>query len=188
MMRLLLSATAGWASWSRAGAGLRLRARRRRHRARPRRLRAATTASVDVAIDFTVADAVPHNLPLLAARGINVVIGTTGWRRTSPRCEAWSPAPASACSRGELLARDEPVPAGRRGGRAPLRPQRTSAHGSTSCITPPRRTRRRAPRCSCKPAWSGAATPAPSTYPRRAPVRFPARTPSDSTGPRRRSP
>ena len=34
---------------------------------------------VDVAIDFTLADAVPKNLPQLAARKINVVIGTTGW-------------------------------------------------------------------------------------------------------------
>lgn len=35
---------------------------------------------VDVAIDFTVASAVPQNLPQLAARRINVVIGTTGWQ------------------------------------------------------------------------------------------------------------
>ena len=35
---------------------------------------------VDVAIDFTLADAVPKNLPQLAARKINVVIGTTGWQ------------------------------------------------------------------------------------------------------------
>jgi 4-hydroxy-tetrahydrodipicolinate reductase len=35
---------------------------------------------VDVAIDFTLADAVVTNLPQLAARGINVVIGTTGWQ------------------------------------------------------------------------------------------------------------
>lgn len=34
---------------------------------------------VDVAIDFTLADAVVKNLPQLAARKINVVIGTTGW-------------------------------------------------------------------------------------------------------------
>jgi len=34
---------------------------------------------VDVAIDFTLPDAVPGNLPKLAARRINVVIGTTGW-------------------------------------------------------------------------------------------------------------
>jgi 4-hydroxy-tetrahydrodipicolinate reductase len=35
---------------------------------------------VDVAIDFTLADAVPRNLPQLAERRINVVIGTTGWQ------------------------------------------------------------------------------------------------------------
>ena len=34
----------------------------------------------DVAIDFTLADAVPRNLPRLAERRINVVIGTTGWQ------------------------------------------------------------------------------------------------------------
>ena len=35
---------------------------------------------VDVAIDFTLAGAVPRNLPQLAQRKINVVIGTTGWQ------------------------------------------------------------------------------------------------------------
>lgn len=35
---------------------------------------------VDVAIDFTLAAAVVKNLPQLAARKINVVIGTTGWQ------------------------------------------------------------------------------------------------------------
>ena len=35
--------------------------------------------NVDVAVDFTLAEAVPKNLPLLAERKINVVIGTTGW-------------------------------------------------------------------------------------------------------------
>jgi 4-hydroxy-tetrahydrodipicolinate reductase len=35
---------------------------------------------VDVAIDFTLADAVATNLSQLAARQINVVIGTTGWQ------------------------------------------------------------------------------------------------------------
>ena len=35
---------------------------------------------VDVAIDFTLAEAVTRNLPQLAGRGINVVIGTTGWQ------------------------------------------------------------------------------------------------------------
>ena len=35
---------------------------------------------VDVAIDFTLAEAVPGNVTRLMARGINVVIGTTGWQ------------------------------------------------------------------------------------------------------------
>ena len=35
---------------------------------------------VDVAVDFTLAEAVVKNLPQLAARKINVVIGTTGWQ------------------------------------------------------------------------------------------------------------
>jgi 4-hydroxy-tetrahydrodipicolinate reductase len=34
----------------------------------------------DVAIDFSVADAVPANVPRLAARGIPIVVGTTGWQ------------------------------------------------------------------------------------------------------------
>ncbi len=40
-----------------------------------------TWPRADVAIDFSVGDAVPDNLPRLAARGVNVVIGTTGWQR-----------------------------------------------------------------------------------------------------------
>ena len=43
---------------------------------------------VDVAIDFTLADAVPKNLPQLAARRINVVIGTTGWQAHEPAMRA----------------------------------------------------------------------------------------------------
>ena len=35
---------------------------------------------IDVAIDFSLADAVAANLAALAARHINVVIGTTGWQ------------------------------------------------------------------------------------------------------------
>jgi 4-hydroxy-tetrahydrodipicolinate reductase len=42
----------------------------------------------DVAIDFSLADAVPRTLPLLAARGINVVIGTTGWSAHEPELRA----------------------------------------------------------------------------------------------------
>jgi 4-hydroxy-tetrahydrodipicolinate reductase len=36
--------------------------------------------AADVAIDFSIGEAVPVNLPRLAARGMNVVIGTTGWQ------------------------------------------------------------------------------------------------------------
>jgi 4-hydroxy-tetrahydrodipicolinate reductase len=35
--------------------------------------------AADVAIDFSTADALPANLRRLASRGVNVVIGTTGW-------------------------------------------------------------------------------------------------------------
>src|SRR5690242_17339750 len=42
--------------------------------------RGGTIPDADVAIDFTLADAVAKNLPQLAARKINVVIGTTGWQ------------------------------------------------------------------------------------------------------------
>ena len=38
-------------------------------------------SGVDVAIDFTSPDAVMANVPALASRGINVVLGTTGWQR-----------------------------------------------------------------------------------------------------------
>ena len=33
-----------------------------------------------MAIDFSSPDAVPTNVPALARRGINVVVGTTGWQ------------------------------------------------------------------------------------------------------------
>jgi len=34
---------------------------------------------VDVAIDFSTAESITTNLPVLARRGINLVVGTTGW-------------------------------------------------------------------------------------------------------------
>lgn len=46
----------------------------------PRAIADGSFGDVDVAIDFTLADAVPKNLPQLAGRKINVVIGTTGWQ------------------------------------------------------------------------------------------------------------
>jgi 4-hydroxy-tetrahydrodipicolinate reductase len=36
---------------------------------------------VDVAIDFSSPEAVPSNLPALARRRVNIVVGTTGWSR-----------------------------------------------------------------------------------------------------------
>lgn len=43
---------------------------------------------VDVAVDFSLASAVPVNLPQLAARGLGVVIGTTGWQAEEPAMRA----------------------------------------------------------------------------------------------------
>lgn len=45
-----------------------------------RAIERGTFGTVDVAIDFSLAPAVPANLPQLAGRKINVVIGTTGWQ------------------------------------------------------------------------------------------------------------
>ena len=42
----------------------------------------------DVAIEFSVPSAVPENLPKLAARGFNVVIGTTGWNEHEEKMRA----------------------------------------------------------------------------------------------------
>jgi 4-hydroxy-tetrahydrodipicolinate reductase len=39
---------------------------------------------VDVAIDFSLPDAVPVNLPAIARLGMNAVVGTTGWRSHEP--------------------------------------------------------------------------------------------------------
>jgi 4-hydroxy-tetrahydrodipicolinate reductase len=42
---------------------------------------------VDVAVDFTSPDAVLANATMLAKRGINLVIGTTGWTRHEPELQ-----------------------------------------------------------------------------------------------------
>ena len=39
----------------------------------------ARVRDVDVAIDFSTADAVVDTLPRLAEHGVNLVVGTTGW-------------------------------------------------------------------------------------------------------------
>src|SRR4051794_38931172 len=42
---------------------------------------AARWDGIDVAIDFSTPESVVKNVPVLAARGIAVVIGTTGWQK-----------------------------------------------------------------------------------------------------------
>ena len=44
--------------------------------------------AADVAIDFSLAEAVTENFPRLAARGMNIVIGATGWQAQEPRLRA----------------------------------------------------------------------------------------------------
>jgi 4-hydroxy-tetrahydrodipicolinate reductase len=45
-------------------------------------------SDVDVAIDFSTPDAVMSNVPALAGRGLNVVLGTTGWQQREPELRA----------------------------------------------------------------------------------------------------
>ena len=45
---------------------------------------AAAVDGVDVAIDFSIPDAVAENLPRLASHGVNLVVGTTGWATHEP--------------------------------------------------------------------------------------------------------
>jgi 4-hydroxy-tetrahydrodipicolinate reductase len=40
----------------------------------------ASAGGVRMAVDFSLPDAVPRTLPVLAAHGVSVVIGTTGWQ------------------------------------------------------------------------------------------------------------
>jgi 4-hydroxy-tetrahydrodipicolinate reductase len=45
---------------------------------------AACWNGVDVAIDFSIAESIVTNLPVLARRGIDLVVGTTGWTAHEP--------------------------------------------------------------------------------------------------------
>jgi 4-hydroxy-tetrahydrodipicolinate reductase len=47
-----------------------------------------TAGAIDMAIDFSQAEAVGQNLAMLAARHVNVVIGTTGWQAEEPALRA----------------------------------------------------------------------------------------------------
>ena len=168
---------------------LRLRAGRHRHRARCPTPSRRDYGQVDVAIDFTVPEAVPVNLPQLAARGINVVIGTTGWLAHEAGAQGRSRARRDWRGRlGQLLPRHEPVHAARRGCRPALRRARRRRR-----LDPRAASRGQEGRAVGHGADAAAgdgrapATPATSTWPRPAPDRFPARTPSASTAPRRPS-
>src|SRR5438309_849689 len=43
---------------------------------------------VEVAVDFSTPDSVMTNVPALAGRGINIVLGTTGWAAHESRLRA----------------------------------------------------------------------------------------------------
>jgi 4-hydroxy-tetrahydrodipicolinate reductase len=49
---------------------------------------ATVLPEADVAIDFSSADAVVRNAPVLAARGLSLVIGTTGWQQSEAEVKA----------------------------------------------------------------------------------------------------
>ena len=106
-------------------------------------------ADVDVAIDFTSPDAVVNNVPALARRGINIVLGTTGWQAHEAALRAaiaeagTGIVAAPNFSTGVVLF--EAIVA--RGGAAVRRQPSSSAPGCTKRITPRRRTRRPARRC-----------------------------------------
>jgi 4-hydroxy-tetrahydrodipicolinate reductase len=51
-------------------------------------LTAENFRSIDVAIDFSIPPAVPRNAEGIAALGVNLVIGTTGWQESMDRVKA----------------------------------------------------------------------------------------------------
>jgi len=50
----------------------------------PDAIQSVAPGGVDVAIDFSLPEAVPVNFPKLVSRRLNVVIGTTGWQAHEP--------------------------------------------------------------------------------------------------------
>ncbi|MEZ5283907.1 MAG: hypothetical protein R2712_03675 [Vicinamibacterales bacterium] len=91
---------------------------------------------VDVAIDFTVPDAVPVTMPALAGRGINTVIGTTGWQAHESTLRAVVADRNVGVVARRTLARHGPLPEGGRGSRPPAsRSTTSSAPGLRSTTT-----------------------------------------------------
>ena len=101
---------------------------------------------VDVAIDFSIPAAVAENVERIAALGVNMVLGTTGWiGADGPREGGGREVRHRAGVEPELLHRRQRVlPAGGRGGAAAQGRGRTTARGAGRSITRPRRTRPRA--------------------------------------------
>ena len=104
---------------------------------------------VDVAIDFSIAAAVEDNVRALAAAGINVVIGTTGWQEASARVrEVVERSGIGAVAAPELLDRRDSLRRDRQERQPPAgRLTRNTARTCTRCITPPSAMRLRARRC-----------------------------------------
>jgi hypothetical protein len=122
---------------------------------------------VDVAIDFTLPYAVPANLPVLAARGINVVVGTTGWQAHEAELRAVVAQAGTAVLASANFARHEPLRAA--GGRGRRRLGRTPTPAPDPRAAS-QRQEGRASRRSCCRAVSGRLRAA-STWWRRVPAR-----------------
>ena len=100
----------------------------------------ARMRDVDVAIDFSTADAVVDTLPRLAEHGVNLVVGTTGWvaeERALRKIVEDAGIGVVAAANFSLA---------RRGSSSRTR---NSAPGFTRSTTPPRSTLPRAPRSRC---------------------------------------
>ena len=101
---------------------------------------------IDVAIDFSIPAAVPRNVEGIAALGVNLVVGTTGWLE---HMDAVQGGGGRARHRAGLESqffdrRERVLPPGGGGRAAAGRRSRSTAPGRGRFITPPRRTRLRA--------------------------------------------
>jgi 4-hydroxy-tetrahydrodipicolinate reductase len=140
----------------------------------------------DVAIDFSVADAVPATVKALAARGTPIVIGTTGWQRDEARVRA------SAAGIGVVAAPNFAIgvnvfPRGRGAAGQLMAAQPAFGGWIHELHHAAKRTRRRGRRSRSSAACATKATRRPCRSRPRARARFPARTRSASTRRRRRS-
>ena len=146
-----LSATARWASWwnsLRRSYGFAVALKLDEfNNANFEGLTAENFRSIDVAIDFSIPSAVRRNVEGMAALGVNLVLGTTGWLEHADGGEggggdAWH----RAGMESELFGgRERVLPAGGGGGAGCWPGSRNTARGRGRFITRPRRTRLRVP-------------------------------------------